>query len=206
MITTLINNSEDQPENRNLKALTNIWLKNPKRSFIGQLSINSLQNNFDFLCSKISSNIDLLLFSETKLDDLFPIAQFLKSGFCKSYRLDRCSSSGSLLLYIKEDMPSHLHNEYKPSENVKCLFKEINIGRRNVFFVAHVVFIKIIIFMRIIWATKGTFLLPDINFHVNISNHLQHLNKGLEVYLKHYDNLLILGALNSELKGGCLIF
>ena len=38
----------------------------------------------------------------------------------------------------------------------------------------------------------------------NISNHLHHLNKGLDVYLKHYDNLLILGDLNSDLKDGCL--
>ena len=30
------------------------------------------------------------------------------------------------------------------------------------------------------------------------------MNKGLDVYLKHYDNLLILGDLNSDLKDGCL--
>ena len=30
------------------------------------------------------------------------------------------------------------------------------------------------------------------------------MNKGLDVYLKHYDSLLILGDLNSELKGSCL--
>ena len=35
------------------------------------------------------------------------------------------------------------------------------------------------------------------------SNHLHHLNKGLDVYLKH-DKLLILGDLNSDLKDGCL--
>ena len=33
---------------------------------------------------------------------------------------------------------------------------------------------------------------------------MHHLNKGLDVYLKHYDNLLILGDLNSELKDSCL--
>ena len=38
----------------------------------------------------------------------------------------------------------------------------------------------------------------------NISNHLHRLNKGLHVYLKYYDNLLILGDLNSELKDNCL--
>ena len=29
-------------------------------------------------------------------------------------------------------------------------------------------------------------------------------NSGLDVYLKHYDNLLILGDFNSNLKDGCL--
>ena len=32
----------------------------------------------------------------------------------------------------------------------------------------------------------------------NISNHLRHLNKGLDVYLKSYDNILIMGDFNSE--------
>ena len=77
---TLINNSEDQPENRNLKTLTNIRLKNRNRPIIGQLNINSIRNKFDFLCSEISPNPDLLLVSATKLDDSFPTAQFLMSG------------------------------------------------------------------------------------------------------------------------------
>ena len=33
---------------------------------------------------------------------------------------------------------------------------------------------------------------------------MHHFSKGLDVYLKHYDNLLILGDLNSELKDSCL--
>ena len=37
----------------------------------------------------------------------------------------------------------------------------------------------------------------------NISNHLQRLNKGLDIYLKH-NNLLMLGDFNSELKYSCL--
>ena len=103
---TSINNSVDQPEKRNLKVLTNIRLKNRNGPIIGQLNINSIRNRFDFLCSEISPSLDLLLVSETKLDDSFPTAQFLMSGFCKPYRLDRCSNGGGLLLYIREDIPS----------------------------------------------------------------------------------------------------
>ena len=54
------------------------------------------------------------------------------SGFCKLYRLDRCSNGGGLMLYIREDIPSRLLTEYKPPENVECLFVEINIKEKMV--------------------------------------------------------------------------
>ena len=120
----------DQPEKRNLKALTNIKLKKRNRPIIGQLN-NSIRYKFDFLRSEISPSLDLLLVSETKLDDSFPSAQFLMSGFCKPYGLDRYSNGGGLMLYIREDIPSRLLTEYKPPENVECLFVEINIRRKE---------------------------------------------------------------------------
>ena len=128
---TSINNSEDQPENRNLKALTRIRLKNRNRPIIGQLNINSIRNKFDFFCSKISPHLDLLLDSETKLDNSFPTALFVMSGFCKPYRLDRCSNGGGLLLFIREDLRSCLLTGYKPSENVECIFVEIKDTHRE---------------------------------------------------------------------------
>ena len=126
---TSINNTVDQPEKRNLKPLTNIRLKNQNRLIIGQLNINSVRNKFDFSCSEISPSLDLLLDSETKANDSFPTAQFLMSGFCKPNSLDRCSNGGRLMLYIREDIPPPLLTEYKPPENVECLFVEINIRK-----------------------------------------------------------------------------
>ena len=128
-----------------------------------------------------SPSLDLLLVSETNLDDSFPTTQFLMSGFCKPYRLDRCSNGEGLLLYIWEDIPSCLPTEYNLSENVECLFVEINIRK------------------------KKLLLCCSYNPHKNnISKHLHHLNKCLDVYLKHYDNLLILGDLNSDLNDSLL--
>ena len=81
---------------------------------------------------------------------------------------------GDHLLYIREDIPSRLLTEYKPPENVECLFVKINIRK------------------------KKRLLCCSYNPHKNdISNHLNTLSKGLDVYLKHYDNLHILGDLNS---------
>ena len=128
---TFINDSEDQPEYKNLKALTNIRLKNRNRPIIGQLNNNSIRNKFGFLCSEISPSLNLLLVSETKLDDSFPTAQLLMSGFCKPYRLVRCSNGGCLLFYIREDISSRLVTECKRPENVQCLFAEINIRKKT---------------------------------------------------------------------------
>ena len=99
------------------------------------------------------------------------------SGFCKPYRLNRYSNGGGLMLYIREDIPSRLLTEYKPPENVECLFVEINIRKKK-------------------WL-----LCCSYNPHKNnISNHLHHLNKGLDVYIKHYDNLLNLAILKALTK------
>ena len=127
---TLTNNSEGQLQNRNLKGLTNIRLKNRNRPIIGQLNINSIRSKFE-ICSEISSLLDLLLVSKTKLYDSFPTVQFLMSGFCKPYRLDYCSSGGGFLLYMREDMPSRLLTEYKPPENSECLFVKIDIRKKK---------------------------------------------------------------------------
>ena len=45
------------------------------------------------------------MFSETKIDDSFPIANFLLNG--QPYRIDRNSSGGGIILYVKEDIPSN---------------------------------------------------------------------------------------------------
>ena len=72
-----------------------------------------------------------IVVSETKLDGSFAAAQFLMSGFCEPYGLDRCSNGGGILLYIREDIPSCFLTEYKPIENVECLFVEINIRKKK---------------------------------------------------------------------------
>ena len=106
---TSINNNKDQPEKRILKVLPNIRLKNRNCPNVGQLDINSIRNKFDFLCSEISLNLNLLLVSERRLDDSFPTAHFLMTGFCKPYRLHRCSNGGDLC--NREDIPSRLLTE-----------------------------------------------------------------------------------------------
>ena len=52
--------------------------------------------------------MDILMISETKLDDCFPIGQFLIKGFSTPFRLIRNCHGGGILLCIREDIPSKL--------------------------------------------------------------------------------------------------
>ena len=40
---------------------------------VGQLNINSIRNKFDFLAQQVKGNIDILMISETKLNESFPV-------------------------------------------------------------------------------------------------------------------------------------
>ena len=72
-----------------------------------------------FLASKIMNNADLLLVSETKLDDSFPTAQFLLGEFSKPYRFDRCSNGGGILLYVKDNISSRLLTDHRLPDHVE---------------------------------------------------------------------------------------
>ena len=99
-------------QNLNVKSLRE---ENSDRPIFVQININSIRNKFQFLASQVISNVDVLLVSETKLDDYFPAAQFLLNGLSKSCRLDRCSNGGRLLLYIKDDISSRLLTDERKS-------------------------------------------------------------------------------------------
>ena len=47
------------------------------------------ETNLSYFQNKF--NVDVLMISETKIDDSFPVGQFLIEGFCTTYRLDRNS-------------------------------------------------------------------------------------------------------------------
>ena len=66
-------------------SLKELRQKNLNRPIIAQLNINSIRNKFEFLEKVICDNLDILLISETKLDDSFPSAQFLLDEFSKPY-------------------------------------------------------------------------------------------------------------------------
>ena len=175
--------SSNKRSNKSLTTdfLENLRWKNKNRPIIAQLNINSLRNKFGFLSSQITNYVDIMLLSETKLDDSFRTGQFSLNGCSKPCRFDRSSNGGGILLYVREDIPSRLLTDYKIRDNLELFFVEVNIRKKK-------------------WLLSCSY-----NQHKkNISNHLHHLNKDLDVHLKSYDNILIVGDFNSEFIENCM--
>ena len=63
------------------KALKDIRICNINKLIFGHLNINSLKNKFDLFSEPVKGSIDILMVSETKLDDSFSKDQFLIEGF-----------------------------------------------------------------------------------------------------------------------------
>ena len=58
------------------RSLEVIRTKNPNRIVLAHLSISSSRNKFDILTDHISGYADVMVISETKLEDSFPESQF----------------------------------------------------------------------------------------------------------------------------------
>ena len=80
----------------------------------------------------MSSNVDLLVLSEAKIDDSFLKGQFLIKGFGDSFRIDRKVNGVGILSYVREDIPAkRLSVETLPT---KSFFVEINLRGEMVSF------------------------------------------------------------------------
>ena len=95
------------------------------------MNINSIRNKFEILKEVVGNKIDILLISETKLDDTFSLNQFILEGFTPQYRLDRTTHGGRLMLFVREDIPSKLLPNTNPSDNIENIFVEINLRSKK---------------------------------------------------------------------------
>ena len=59
-----------------LSEIKNLRLRNVNKVIIGNININSLPNKFEQLKELVIKHIDVLVITETKLDDSFPTSQF----------------------------------------------------------------------------------------------------------------------------------
>ena len=55
-----------------VRSIRNVLKRNSQRIILGDLNINPIKNKFDLLDDQIERNVDIMVISETKLDESFP--------------------------------------------------------------------------------------------------------------------------------------
>ena len=91
-----------------------------------------MRNKFDAVRSIFKQKIDILLVSETKIDDTFPLAQFCAEGYSTPYRLDRTCKGGGLLLYVRDDiLLKQTKSKFIENEAFEEFFVEINMRKKK---------------------------------------------------------------------------
>ena len=83
-------------------------LKFPQNLIIAQININPIQNKLETLVSLVTSDIDILMISEAKIDESFPLSQFMIDGFSMPYRRDRNAHGGGILVYFRNNIAAKL--------------------------------------------------------------------------------------------------
>ena len=81
-----------------MHSLFNIRKHHSNKIIMAHININSLRNKFDMLTNSFTEYIDILMISETKLDDLFPHALYHLKDFSNPHRLDRNSHGGGIFV------------------------------------------------------------------------------------------------------------
>jgi len=115
-------------QNEVFESLRDLRVQNIGRVIIATLNINSIRSKFEQLKFLIKDNIDILVITETKIDESFPENQFAIQGFSKPFRLDRNANGGGILIYVREDIPCKELNLHT-FDGIEGIFIEINLRK-----------------------------------------------------------------------------
>ena len=154
-------------------------LKYPQNPIIAQVNINLIRNRFRTLVSLVTStsDLDILLISETKIDESFPLSQFMIDGFSMPYRRDRNAHGGGILVYFRNNITSKLLKIENLPSDIEAIFIEMNIKSKK-------------------WLVCCTYN-PNKSL---IENHLRQLQKQLEAFSERYEHFLIMGNFNADVS------
>ena len=119
--------------------------------------------------------IEILILTETKLDETFLTSQFLMDGFSKPYRFDRNKYGGGVMIYIRYTIPSKILEKHSCPNNIECLFTELN-------------------FRKCKWLLCGMYHPPSQNDEY----YFNYLGKVLDTY-SDYEKVLLVGHFNTEI-------
>ena len=152
-----------------MKGLPN---DNSGKLIFAHVNIYFIRNKFEFSSTQVKGNIDVLTVFKTKIDNSFPVVNFVIDGPSTPYRLDCDSNGGGIMLYVREDIPSHLlatDEKY----HIKSFYVELSLRNEK-------------------WSVNCSYN-PN---KAMICNHLDTLSTFLDLQSTTYEKILILGDFN----------
>ena len=140
------------------------------------LTLPLFQKKIDDLKALVTGMLDILIITETKFDNSFPISQFHIDGYSKPYRLGRNRNGGGIIIYVREVIPNSMLTKYNFPDNIEVLFIELNFRKSN-------------------WLIGGMYHPPSQpdQYYFNTPG------KALDVY-SNYENVLLIGDFNAQIK------
>ena len=161
--------------------INDLRLRNIDKVLIGNINVNSIRNKFEQLKELILKYVDVLIITETKLDDTFPSAQFIIEGFSEPFRRDRNRNGGGVMIYVRHGIPCRLLTKHKFASVMEILFLELN-------------------FRKCKWLLCGTYRPPSQLKDYYFNN----LDKAIDTY-SEYEKILLVGDFNTEESENCMV-
>ena len=75
--------------------------------------------------------MDILMISETKIEESFPLSQLMIDGFSVPYRYDRNVYGGGVLVYFRNNITAKLLELENLPSDIKAIFIEMNIKSKR---------------------------------------------------------------------------
>ena len=73
--------------------------------------------------------LDILIITEIKLENTFPVSQFHFGRYSKPYRSDRNKNGGGTIIYRRKDIPNRVLIKHNLPDNIEGLFIELNVRK-----------------------------------------------------------------------------
>ena len=127
-VTFMTDTLDEDEENSPYFILQNLRIRNIDKIIFGHLNINSIRNKFELFTDLVAGRVDIILISETKLNDSFPVPQFNIAGY-STLRRDRTENGGGLLFYSRNDIPTK--SLLLLFGNIECILSEITISKKK---------------------------------------------------------------------------
>ena len=141
---------------------------------LGISNINSLASKFDELKLVVSEIYDILIITETRLDNTLPTSQFCIEGFSMPYTLDRNRNGVGISIYVSEDITTKILRKNNLPEEIGRILLETNFRKSK-------------------WLLCGIYHLPSQNDQYFFDN----IDKALDMYYS-YEKIVLAGDFNAQ--------